>query len=154
MAVFRRCTRMPPTCRTVPGRPRLPKARSITATVNLDGEAGSWCAEAGGAGWAGWKKHLSCPSRLSSPSRLSFRTKREEHVAGHAVEPRVAGVDVQHAAGDDGAGAVEGAAAAFDAVDGVVVAHRVDVPYDLAVGDGVRAKMSVARSGEDEAGNC
>lgn len=77
----------------------------------------------------------------------------QEGVAGLAAEGAVAGVGEEHAAGEDGAGPVEGAAADGFGVDGGVGAGGVEIPDDRAVCCVVRAEVAVERAREDHAGH-
>src|SRR5262245_12712660 len=84
---------------------------------------------------------------------LAVDRKREQHVARRSADERVARAHVEHAADDDHAGAVEAAPAAFHAVDGRVVADRVDIPDDRALRRLVRSQMAVESAGEDDTRN-
>src|SRR5688572_2384690 len=77
----------------------------------------------------------------------------EQHVARLARDERITGVHEHHAAHDDGAGPVERAAVAGDAVDRVVRLRRVYIPDDRASVDCIGAQMSIDPAGKDDARN-
>ena len=64
---------------------------------------------------------------------LLRKCEREQHVAGHAAEARIARVHEQHPAGHDRTGAVERAAGSRHAVDGRVGLRGIDVPQQFPV---------------------
>src|SRR6266446_7157714 len=59
--------------------------------------------------------------------------ERQQHVAGRAALTRIARVHEHHAAGNDGAGAVQRAALRFCAVHRRVASCGVDVPEQLSI---------------------
>jgi hypothetical protein len=85
--------------------------------------------------------------------RLRRGCEREQHVAGHAAEARVARVHEQHPAGDDRAGAVERAAGSRHTVGGRVRLGGIHIPQQFPVGGRERAQVAVHRAGEHDAGN-
>src|SRR5688572_22081164 len=77
---------------------------------------------------------------------LLRRGEGEQDVACGTAIPRVAGVDEQHAVGDDGTRAIDGAAGGLDAVDRRELTHRVDVPHHRSVAGRVGAEVTVERA--------
>ena len=64
---------------------------------------------------------------------LVVGSEGEQDISRHSAEPRIAGVDENHAIDDDGAGAVEGTAVGLDSVDGGIGADAIEIPEDLAI---------------------
>src|SRR5262245_38397877 len=79
----------------------------------------------------------------------SIDTKRQEHVARSRSDAAVSGIDEQHPAADDERRAVDAGASAFDAVDGVELLVRIELPEDLSVGGRIGTDTAVERHGED-----
>ena len=69
--------------------------------------------------------------------------KREQHIPGHSAEARIARIHKQHAADDDGTGAVERSARCRHSIYGGVAFLRVEIPEQFSVGGRERAKVSV-----------
>src|SRR5438874_843993 len=80
--------------------------------------------------------------------------KCQQHITGDAAKPRVAGIHEQHASGDDSAGTVQRSSGRADAVDRLIFTRRVEVPHDSSFLAGVSAKVSVQRTGKNDAWNC
>src|SRR5690349_20772413 len=87
------------------------------------------------------------PTRISPASWL----EREQHVARDAAVARVAGRHEHHPAGDHRPRSVDRPALRLDAIDGVELAHRIEVPDHAAVARVEGAHVSVIGAGEDDA---
>src|SRR5262245_26036699 len=86
-------------------------------------------------------------------SRRFVRRKRQQDVARHGAESRIAGIDEDHPSHDDRARAIERSTAALDAVHGLVIAGSVEIPKKSAVLGCEGPQVTVERTREDCARN-
>src|SRR5262245_820085 len=80
--------------------------------------------------------------------------KRQQDVARHAAESRIAGIDEDHPYHDDGARPIERSTAALHAVHGLIIAGRVVIPKKSAVLGCEGPQVTVERSRKDYAWDC
>src|SRR5262245_25941745 len=92
-------------------------------------------------------------SSLPLSGRFVWR-ERQQDVARHGAESRIAGIDEDHPSHDDDARAIERSTAALDAVHGFVIADSVEIPKKSAVLGCEGPQVTVERTRKDCAWNC
>ena len=69
--------------------------------------------------------------------------ERQQDVARNAAEPGVSRVDKQHPTADGHSRAIQRSTCGADAVYGLIVANRVEVPKDFAFFGGIGAQVAI-----------
>jgi len=72
-------------------------------------------------------------TRGSPTLSLAIQGESEQYVTRHTAKARVAGIYEEHASDDHGARAIKRTAVCRNAVYGLIVAHSIEVPEDVAV---------------------